>query len=147
MAAAALVLMCPGCSRDDVVLHDGYYSAVAASFNALGWKDFVTLYVYNNRIVTVEFNARNPSGLIMSWDGMTLRRLKRRMAMHPNSAIRHYTQELLSRQNPDSLRRVAGDDYFYDTFKLLTEAAIAQAKTGNKSVVNVPLGDTAPQSR
>jgi major membrane immunogen (membrane-anchored lipoprotein) len=128
-----------GCSPDKDSMHNGYYSAVAASFNEGGWKEFITLYVYNNRIVTVEYNARNASGLILSWDVLSLRKLKARTRVHPNLLLRGYTQELLNKQEPSKIRRISGDEYFYDSFTELAAAAIAQAKTGNKDVVEVPL--------
>jgi len=144
-AALAVLLLffavLPGCAHDETVLHDGYYSAVAASFNNSGWKEFVTLYVYNNRIVTVEFNARNPSGLILSWDGMTLRSLKSKMRQHPNLVIRKYSQELVNRQRPENIRKITGDEYFYDSFIALAAAAMARARAGDKSVADVQLSN------
>lgn len=114
-ALAVFLLLFPlvaGCGRNDTQLRDGYYSAVAASFNNYGWKEFVTLYVYNNKIVTVEFNAYNPSGLILSWDGLTLSTLKTRMRQHPNLVIRQYSQELVNRQHPENIRKVFEDEFF-----------------------------------
>lgn len=126
-----------GCSQDDGVMRDGYYSAVAASFNEDGWKEFITLYIHNNRIITVEYNARNASGLVLSWDVLYLRKLKAKMRVHPNQIIREYSRELLSRQNPQMVRRVPGDSYFYKTFKKLAAVAVERAKTGNKALAEV----------
>lgn len=132
----------PGCGQNDSQLHDGYYSAVADSFNNYGWKEFVTLYVYNNRIVTVEFNAYNPSGLILSWDDLTLSTLKNRMRQHPNLVIRKYSQELVNRQYPGNIRKVVADDFFYDSFIALSAVAIARARAGDRSVAEVRLSNS-----
>ena len=145
-AALAVLLLffvlLSGCGRGETVLHDGYYSAVAASFNKQGWKEFVTLYVYNNRIVTVEFNARNASGLVLGWDVMTLRMLKSKMRQHPSLVIRKYSQELINRQHPGNIRKITGDEFFYDSFIALAAAAMAQAQAGDKSVAEVKLSNS-----
>lgn len=143
MAVLSLFLaLLSGCGRGEAVLHDGYYSAVAASFNNYGWKELVTLYVYNNRIVTVEFNAHNPSGLVLSWDSLTLRMLKSKMQQHPNLVIRKYSQELVNRQRPENIRKITGDEYFYDSFLSLAAVAIARAQAGDKSVADVKLSNS-----
>ena len=141
-----LFVLLSGCSPDENLMHDGYYSAVAAAFNKDGWKEFITLYVYNNRIVTVEYNARNASGLVRSWDAPYLRQLKEKTGVHPNLLIREYSRELLGRQDPEGIRRVKGDGRFYDIFKTLASAAIAQAKAGDKTVLEVPVAEAGPET-
>lgn len=129
----------PGCSEDAGSMHNGYYSAADAVFNGDGWKSFITLYIYNNQIVTVEYNARNASGLVLSWDVLSMRRLKARTRIHPSRLIREYTQELLNRQNPDHIRRIAGDDLIYERFTQLAAAAMAQARTGDRRLAEIRL--------
>lgn len=134
---AVLAGACQG--EEGEALHDGYYSAVTAAYNQDGWKEFVTLYIYNNRIITAEYSARNPTGMSLGWDVLYLRRLKERLGAHPNHFIREYTRELLARQKPEKLRRVRGDTFFYETFKILAGVALEQARLGDKSVKEVPL--------
>lgn len=128
-------------------MHDGYYSAVAASFDEDGWKDFVTLYIQNNRIITAEFNARNASGLALSWDIRFLRRLKAENGIHPNQIIREYTRELLNRQDLEAVRRVRGDTRFHPVFVQLASMAIAQARAGDRSVAEVRLTGAVANAR
>lgn len=128
-------------------MHNGYYSARADSFAPDGWKEFLTLYVHNDRIVTVEYNARNASGLVMSWDVRYLSRMKAALGMHPNQIIRDYIKELLNRQDPGIIRRVSGDTRFYDAFATLSSVAVAQAKKGDKTVLEVPVHRTATDVR
>lgn len=135
LAATALC----ACGPDKDAMQNGYYSATTASFNEDGWKEFITLYIYNNRIVTVEFNAHNASGLLRSWDGFAMRKAKKGPGLHPNRIIREYTQELLNRQDPGRIRKIPGDDYCYDIFVKLAAVAITQAKTGDKAVAEVHL--------
>ncbi len=48
-------------------LQDGYYTAQASEFSH-GWKEYITILVKGGSIVSVEYNAENPSGFIKSWD-------------------------------------------------------------------------------
>lgn len=138
-----------GCSPDETVMRDGYYSAEADSFNGHGWKECVTLYIHNNRIVTVEYNERNASGLIMSWDTQYLSRLKKELGVHPSRLVREYALELLNRQDPHTVRRVRNDKRFYEAFTTLASAAVSQARTGDRAVVEYPLSrpDNARKER
>lgn len=154
-----LVLSCAassGCGRDSgipesasgpdarSVLHDGYYSAEASGFDRDGWKGFVTLYVYNNRIITAEFNARNASGLVMSWDVRYLGRLQREMGLHPNQIIREYTRDLLDRQSPDTVRAISSDAYFHKPFTRLAAAALNQSRADDRRVAEIFLERDTP---
>lgn len=140
LALCAVLWAVQGCAQERESLHNGYYSAVAASFDQDGWKEFITLYIYNNRIITAEYNARNASGLVLSWDVLHLRRLKAREGgVHPNQIIRAYCRELLDRQDPKNIRPLRGDTRFYGNFVTLADAALAQARAGDKAVADVPL--------
>ena len=120
-------------------MRDGYYSAAAESFNREGWKAFITIYVRNDKIVTAEYNARNASGLILSWDVQSLRQLKTKMRIHPSRVVREYTQDLLNKQSPENIRCIPGDNYIYDSFMQLAAAAIAKAHSGDRSLAKVHL--------
>lgn len=134
-----LALALCGCPHDGETMNNGYYSAAAASFDSSGWKPFITLYVYNGKIVTAEFNARNASGLIFSWDVLSMRRAKLRTRIHPSKIIREYTQELLNRQNAEKIRRIPGDYFLYESFTQLAAAAMARAQAGDRSLAEVEL--------
>ena len=134
-----MLLAAPGCSEDSGAMRNGYYSAASATYNSDGWKSFITLYIYNNKIVTAEYNARNVSGLPLHWDVLSMRRIKSRTRIHPSRLIREYTQELLNRQNPAQIRRIPGDDLFYESFTRLAAAAMAQARSGDKGLAEVAL--------
>jgi major membrane immunogen (membrane-anchored lipoprotein) len=120
-------------------MHDGYYTAKAEEYDSEGWKDFLTIYVSDNKIVTVEFNAHTSSGFLRSWDPDYQRREREETGLHPSEYLRTYTSELLSLQNPASVLVVAGAERQHKTFQLLTEAAIARAKAGDKTIDLVKL--------
>jgi major membrane immunogen (membrane-anchored lipoprotein) len=101
--------------------------------------DFITLYVADNKIVTAEFNARNSSGFVRSWDPDYQRAKKAETGLHPSEYLRTYTGELLNLQNPAKVLVVVGAERQHETFQLLTEAAIAQARAGDKTIAFVEL--------
>lgn len=134
-----ILVAAAGCSQDGPAMRNGYYSAVARQPDSDGWKHFITLYVYNRKIVTAEYNARNASGLLLDWDVLTVRRIKQSIRMHPSRIMREYTQELLNMQSPENIRRIPGDNYFYDRFTKLAAAALERASAGDRSVAEVEL--------
>jgi major membrane immunogen (membrane-anchored lipoprotein) len=133
-ALLLLASLLPGCPSRTQEMQEGYYTAEAASFDAEGWKDFITIYVSQDRIVTVEYNARNASGLIKSWDVGYTRRMKTAAGTYPNRYFRAYAADLLLRQDPAAVRVLPGAEDALALFRLLAEAAIAHARTGDKSL-------------
>jgi major membrane immunogen (membrane-anchored lipoprotein) len=133
---------CQGNTGGDLKLHDGYFTAEAASFDNYGWKEFVSIYVNSNKIITVEYNAKNESGFIKSWDMEYMRRMNAADGIYPNKYTRLYAVALLNRQDPSRLDAITGATDSYHSFRLLSRAAIEQAKTGDKKVafVDIPAG-------
>jgi major membrane immunogen (membrane-anchored lipoprotein) len=123
-------------------LYDGYFTAEAASFDSQGWKEFVSIYVNNNKIVTVEYNAKNASGFIKSWDMDYMRLMNASKGTYPNKYTRTYAQALLNRQDPSKIDAMTGATESWRSFVLLAGAAIDQAKAGNKKVAFI---DTSPE--
>lgn len=78
-------------------LQDGYYTAQAASFN-YGWKEYITIMVKGGSIVSVEYNAENPSGFIKSWDNAYMQTMLHSNGTYPNEYTRNYAGQLLEKQ-------------------------------------------------
>jgi major membrane immunogen (membrane-anchored lipoprotein) len=129
------------CSRDFSALQDGYYTAETASFDAYGWKEFVTICVSNGKIITAEYNAKNPSGFIKSWDMDYMRRMGAQAGTYPNEYTRIYSSELLARQTPDTIDAISGATESHAVFTRLAAAAIEKARTGNTQVASVEIAD------
>lgn len=123
-------------------MRDGYYSAEASSYDSEDWKDFITIYVSGNSIVTVEFNARNRAGLIRSWDLDYQRRANVVPGMSPVRYLRAYADDLCSRQDPDRVSPLPQAERQHAAFQRLARAAVAQAKAGDKRVAFVDLYGT-----
>lgn len=138
------VFLC-ACANDASGLHAGYYSAEAAAFDSYGWKEYITIYVSDNTIVTVEYNARNASGFIKSWDSDYMRRMMAEDGTYPNEYTRAYSVSLLNWQDPGNIDAISGATHSYHTFKLLAEAAIGRSKTGDKQMALVEIPEEAEE--
>lgn len=141
-----VVCVLAGCRHAPGEMRDGYYSAEFSAYDAEGWKDFITIYVSGNSIVTVEFNARNRSGFIRSWDLDYQRGRKVATGMSSARYSRTYAEDLRSRQDPDRVLPLFQAEQRHRVFQLLARAAIAQARAGDKRVAFVDPPGTGTES-
>jgi major membrane immunogen (membrane-anchored lipoprotein) len=120
-------------------LRDGYYTAEAEGFH-YGWKEYLTIYVNKDKIVMAEYNARNATGFIKSWDMEYMRLMSASDGNYPNKYTRTYALALLDHQDSEEIEALSGATESHDSFRLLAAAAIEQAKTGDKKIafVKVP---------
>lgn len=139
---ALMLMLLGGCAQDTGALQDGYYTAEAADFDEHGWKEYVTIYVSDNRIITVEYNAANPSGFIKSWDMNYMQVMNKTDGTYPNKYTREYAEALIRRQEPAEVDAITGATHSHVSFQLLSEAAIEQAKNGDKNVAYVYIPPT-----
>ena len=119
-------------------LHDGYYTAEESEYYN-GWKEYLTIYVSNGMIVTAEFDGRNSSGFLKSWDMDFMREMTRMKETYPRKFIRAYASELVAQQSAEGIDAVSGATESYRSFKQLSEAALLQAKTGDGRVAFVDI--------
>jgi len=139
LVAALGCLACASESPD--LLKDGYYTAEAAEFDLLGWKEYLTIYVSDGRIVSAEYNSRNSSGFLRSWDMADTRQSNQATGTNQSKYARAYTVALLNRQDPAKVTPTAGAAQAHANFQRLAEAAVAQAKTGRQRLTLVDLKD------
>jgi len=138
-----LAALFSACSQNETRLQDGYYSAVLSDFDDYGWKEYVTIYVSGGKIVTVEYNAKNASGFIKSWDMDYMRIMDSADGTYPNQYTRIYADALLNKQDSERIDAISGATHSYETFKLLAEAVLTQAMEGNEQVafIDVPTSE------
>lgn len=139
-ALLIFVVMALSACGEETGLQDGYYTAQAAQFNH-GWKEYVTIMVKDGSIVSVEYNAENPSGFIKSWDNAYMQNMLHSNGTYPNEYTRYYAGQLLGGQGDDTIDALTGATSSYDSFKKLAAAVVEQALLGDSSIVVV---DTAP---
>ncbi len=118
-------------------LQDGYYTAQAASFN-YGWKEYITIMVKGGSIVSVEYNAENPSGFIKSWDNAYMQTMLHSNGTYPNEYTRNYAGQLLEKQQGGtSIDAITGATSSCSSFQKLAAAVLEQARQGDSSIVFV----------
>ena len=117
-------------------MQDGYYTAELSEYH-FGWKEFVTICVMENKIVSVEYNAKNPSGFIKSWDIAYMRNMNPVSGTYPNKYTRIYGAQLLEEQNADHLDAVSGASSSGKNFNKLAAAVLEKAKKGDTSIAIV----------
>lgn len=123
-------------------IQDGYYTAQAAQFNH-GWKEYVTIMVRDGSIVSVEYNAENPSGFIKSWDSAYMQTMLHTNGTYPNEYTRFYASQFLDGQGKEDIDALTGATSSFNSFHKLAAAVIEQAERGDSSIVIV---DTSSQN-
>jgi len=126
-----------GCSDQGTHLQEGYYAAEMEAFDHQGWKAFVTIYVANGKIITVEYDAKNEAGFLKSWDMDYIRWMKATQKTYPNRYMRAYSTALINWQDPEKVYPLAGTEYHCDLFKLLAKAAMDKSYVGDKNIASV----------
>lgn len=134
-----LIFAMSGYSQSEPEMQEGYYTAIASEYSATGWKEYITIYVRDNHIISVEYDAKNASGFIKSWDMDYMRRMNAVNDTYPNEYCRIYADELKNRQDPQNIDAVSGATHSYENFILLAQAAIDQSLNGDKSIALVDL--------
>ena len=130
------VLSLAGCGETAAELQDGYYTAQAAEFS-FGWKEYVTIMVKGGSIVSVEYNAENPSGFIKSWDNAYMQTMLHAQGTYPNEYTRYYAGQLLEGQGETPIDAISGASTSWDSFQKLSTAVLEQARQGDSSIVVV----------
>ena len=119
-------------------MQDGYYTAEAAEYSH-GWKEYVTICVMENQIVSVEYNAKNASGFIKSWDMAYMRNMNSVQGTYPNAYTRAYAAQLFKGQVENSVDMVSGASSSGRNFVELSAAVVERAKSGDTSIAVVEL--------
>jgi major membrane immunogen (membrane-anchored lipoprotein) len=117
-------------------LIDGYYTAECAGYYH-GWKEFLTIYVNNGKVATVEYNARDASGFIKTWDMDYMRVMNATDENYPSRYTRNYAAEMLNKQDYSKIDAMSGATESFESFTLLAEAVVKRAMTGDKRVAFV----------
>ena len=113
---------------------DGYYTAEMADFDEHGWKEFITIYIKDNKIISVDYEATNESGFIKSWDMDYMRVMNAADGTYPNEYVRLYSEALLNYQDPEKVQAITGATHSFHTFQALAAAALEQARAGDSEV-------------
>lgn len=124
-----LVMSLTASSEETAGLQDGYYTAQAADFN-FGWKEYITIMVKGGDIVSVEYNAENPSGFIKSWDNAYMQTMLHAQGTYPNEYTRYYAGEA-------PIDVISGASTSWGSFQKLSAAVLEQARQGDSGIAVV----------
>ena len=141
-AIIACILACiliSGCGskEKEAKWQDGDYTAIMGDYSH-GWKEFVTICVMDSKIVSVEYNAKNVSGFIKSWDIAYMRNMNPVSGTYPNRYTRNYAAELLEEQSADNIDMIAGASSSGGNFRRLAAAVLECAEQGDTEIAVVP---------
>lgn len=117
-------------------IQDGYYTAQASEFSH-GWKEYVTILVKGGKIVSVEYNAENPSGFIKSWDNTYMQTMLHVNGTYPNEYTRYYANQFLEGQGEGTIDAISGASSSHGTFQILSQAVLEQARKGDSTILVV----------
>lgn len=114
-------------------MKNGYYTAEMSEYDH-GWKEYVCILVKNGSIISIEFNAKDPSGFIKAWDNSYMKNMKLVSGTYPNEYTRLYGSGLIETQDIEKVDMVSGASNSGGHFYKLVNAAVEQAKKGNPNV-------------
>ncbi len=117
-------------------MEDGFYTAEMSDYSH-GWKEYVCILVNDGVIVSIEYNAKDPSGFIKAWDIEYMRNMNGIAGTYPNKYVRELAQQLLEDQNAQGIDAVSGATHSSGTFEQLAKAVVEQAIKGDSSKVIV----------
>ncbi len=134
-SALLLCLCLAGCGNKKE-MKNGYYTAEMEGYEH-GWKEYVCIFVKNDRIISIEFNAKDPSGFIKAWDNAYMENMKPVSGTYPNEYTRLYGTRLLETQDIEAVDAVTGATHSGNNFYKLVSAAVEQAQKGDSEVAIV----------
>lgn len=140
LSVCMLVSGC-GSKKTEAQWQDGYYTARMEEYH-LGWKEYVTICVMDNKIVSVEYNAKNASGFVKSWDNAYMRNMNPVTGTYPNRYTRNYAAEFLAEQSADNIDMIAGASTSGGNFRRLAAAVLECAEKGDTEIAVVPVENT-----
>lgn len=133
MMLIVITLLISGCGSK---MKDGFYTAEMSDYS-FGWKEYLCILVKDGDIVYAEFNAKDPSGYIKSWDNAYMENMGTLSGTYPNEYTRYYVAELIESQNSEDIDTLTGATTSGSNFTRLAAAVTKQAAKGNSTTIIV----------
>jgi len=135
----SLIILCAFCTDcSDNTLRDGYYAAEMSEYD-FGWKEYVTIIVKNGKIVSADYNAKNVSGFIKSWDNAYMKNMNSVSETYPNEYTKLYAAQLKENKNGDNIDMISGATESGMNFRVLSKAVVEKVQKGDSSSASVSL--------
>ncbi len=133
MMLIVMTLLISGCGSK---MKDGFYTAEMSDYS-FGWKEYLCILVKDGDIVYAEFNAKDPSGYIKSWDNAYMENMGTLSGTYPNEYTRYYVAELIESQNSEDIDTLTGATTSGSNFTRLAAAVTKQAVRGKSTTIIV----------
>lgn len=133
MMLIVMTLLISGCGSK---MKDGFYTAEMSDYS-FGWKEYLCILVKDGDIVYAEFNAKDPSGYIKSWDNAYMENMGTLSGTYPNEYTRYYVAELIESQNSEDIDTLTGATTSGSNFTRLAAAVTKQAVKGKSTTIIV----------
>ncbi len=133
MMLIVMTLLISGCGSK---MKDGFYTAEMSDYS-FGWKEYLCILVKGGDIVYAEFNAKDPSGYIKSWDNAYMENMGTLSGTYPNEYTRYYVAELIESQNSEDIDTLTGATTSGSNFTRLAAAVTKQAVRGKSTTIIV----------
>lgn len=133
MMLIVMTLLISGCGSK---MKDGFYTAEMSDYS-FGWKEYLCILVKDGDIVYAEFNAKDPSGYIKSWDNAYVENMGTLSGTYPNEYTRYYVAELIESQNSEDIDTLTGATTSGSNFTRLAAAVTKQAVRGKSTTIIV----------
>ncbi len=133
MMLIVITLLISGCGSK---MKDGFYTAEMSDYS-FGWKEYLCILVKDGDIVYAEFNAKDPSGYIKSWDNAYMENMGTLSGTYPNEYTRYYVAELIESQNSEDIDTLTGATTSGSNFTRLAAAVTKQAVRGKSTTIIV----------
>lgn len=124
-----------GCGKSKA-MKDGFYTAEMAEMGN-GWQEYLCIMVKNKKIVYAEYNAKDASGYIKSWDNSYMQLMNSMAGTYPNEYTRNYVAKLIEGQGIEEFDGISGATHSAGNFEKLAAAVMEQAKKGDSSTILV----------
>lgn len=118
---------------------NGEYRAEAAEYSN-GYKEYVAITIADGKISKAEFNAVNESGDLKTDDEDYKENMEAQSGTYPEEYMKKLAEELVDKQSTEGVEAVTGATHSSSDFKILADAAIANAEKGDTTTAIVELG-------
>lgn len=129
------ICLLSGCGKS-TAMKDGFYTAEMAEMSN-GWQEYLCILVKDKKVVYAEYNAKDESGYIKSWDNSYMQLMKSLKGTYPNEYTRNYVAQFIEEQGVDSFDGISGATHSAGNFEKLAAAVVEQAKKGDSSTIFV----------
>ena len=137
--ALSLLSGCSTKSKSTIVYKNGTYEVAFDKANKNGWLGQVKIKMENDKITNIDFNYKNSiTGELITDDEVHAKLMYEATKITPATASIRLTDNLLKTQDVNNVDNVTGATTTTLDFKILSAAALENAKKGTPTIDIIP---------